>query len=73
MKYGSSKYGNMNSSSIDLGCPQQLNFGGSLTMECYFKFENDEMKRIPQELFYHGDGNYWTYIYIQNSAIYGFN
>ena len=32
-----------------------------------------EMKRIPQELFYHGDGNYWTYIYIQNSAIYGFN
>eukprot|EP01084_Bolivina_argentea_P053120 97522_1 len=66
----STKYGNVNSSNIDLGCAQQLNFSGSLTMECYFKFENDEMKRIPQELFYHGDGNYWTYIYIQNNTIY---
>ncbi len=32
----SNKYGNVNSSSIDLGCLEQLNFSGSLTMECFF-------------------------------------
>ena len=61
---------NSNTSSLDLGSPPQLQFAGALTMECWFKFENDDMKRIPQQIFYHGDGNYWTYLYVQSSTLY---
>ena len=47
-----------NTSCIDLGCPPQLNFAGSMTMECWFKFKDADMKKIGQELFYHGMSAY---------------
>lgn len=69
-RYGSSsKYGH-NTSSLDLGAPPQLQFDGSLTMECWFRYDSDDLKRVGQQLFYHGDGAHWTYIYVQSNSVY---
>ena len=66
---GGSKYGH-NTSSLDLGAPPQLQFEGALTMECWFRFQGEEQRKVAQQLFYHGDGANWTYIYVQSSSVY---
>ncbi|ETO04684.1 hypothetical protein RFI_32713 [Reticulomyxa filosa] len=59
-----------NTSLVDLGCPKDLNFSGSTTMECWLRFPNSETRQGPQQIFQHGDGSYSTYLYIQNQQIY---
>ncbi len=50
---------------ITLGCPDHLNFDGAITMEGWFKLGKSAFKRSSyQGLFYHGDGNYFTYAYM---------
>ena len=59
-----------NDSYLYIGNPDHLNFGGSLTMEVWCKWDKETPRNVSQTLFRHGSSSYHTYWYISSYSMY---